>query len=95
MREAETVEAACRTLKKPSPSRLKKFIHELVMGKFTSHQLDNSELSFKDLSVIEDSFLQILVGYYHTRIEYPNQKDPDADEKTEKDSGQQEVRNEQ
>ena len=65
------------------------------MGKFTSHQLDNSELSFKDLSVIEDSFLQILVGYYHTRIEYPNQKDPDADEKTEKDSGQQEVRNEQ
>ena len=92
---ADTVEAACRTLKNPSPSRLKKFIHELVMGKFTSHQLDNSELSFKDLSVIEDSFLQILVGYYHTRIEYPNQKDPDADEKTEKDSGQQEVRNEQ
>lgn len=92
---ADTVEAACRTLKNPSPSRLKKFIHELVMGKFTSHQLDNSELSFKDLSVIEDSFLQILVGYYHTRIEYPNQKDPDADEKTEKDSGQQEVRIEQ
>lgn len=74
---ADTVEAACRTLKNPSVSRLEKFIHELIMTKFTHRQLDNSDLSFKDLAVIEDSFVQILAGYYHSRIEYPNQKDPD------------------
>ncbi len=76
---ADTVEAACRTLEKPSVSRLEKFIHQLVMGKFEHHQLDKSELTFKDLAVIEDSFVQILAGYYHSRIEYPNQKDPDDD----------------
>ncbi|MBO5137999.1 MAG: HDIG domain-containing protein [Spirochaetaceae bacterium] len=74
---ADTVEAACRTLKNPSVSRLEKFVHELIMGKFNNRQLDNSELSFRDLAVIEDSFVQILAGYYHSRIEYPNQKDPD------------------
>ena len=80
---ADTVEAACRTLKNPSVSRLEKFIHELVMAKYDHKQLDNSDLSFKDLAIIEDSFVQILAGYYHSRIEYPNQKDPDNGSKTE------------
>lgn len=74
---ADTVEAACRTLENPSVSRLEKFIHELVMSKFDHKQLDKSELSFRDLAVIEDSFVQILAGHYHSRIKYPNQKDPD------------------
>lgn len=75
---ADTVEAACRTLEKPSVSRLEKFIHQLVMGKYEHGQLDKANLTFKDLTAIEASFVTILAGYYHTRIEYPDQKDPDA-----------------
>lgn len=74
---ADTVEAACRTLDKPSTSRLEKFIHQLVMSKHEHQQLDNSNLTFRELSIIEESFVSILAGYYHTRIEYPDQKDPD------------------
>ena len=74
---ADSVEAACRTLTNPSVPRLEKFIHELIMKKFDSRQLDNSELSFRDLAKIEKSFVQTLASHYHSRIKYPNQKDPD------------------
>lgn len=75
---ADTVEAACRTLEKPSVSRLEKFIHTLVMSKYEHGQLDKANLTFRDLNAIEASFVTILAGYYHTRIEYPDQKDPDS-----------------
>ena len=73
---ADTVEAACRTLDKPSVPRLDKFIQTLIQSKIDHHQLDNCPLTFGDLTKIRESFVQILAGYYHSRIEYPNQKDP-------------------
>ncbi|GMO69007.1 MAG: hypothetical protein Ta2A_17270 [Treponemataceae bacterium] len=75
---ADTVEAACRTLEKPTAQRLEKFILQLIMTKVEHGQLDQSDLTFRDLEKIRLSFVQVLAGYYHTRIEYPNQKDPDA-----------------
>ena len=77
---ADTVEAACRTLEKPSVSRLDKFIQSLIASKLEHHQLDNCNLTFNDLTKIRESFVTILAGYYHSRIEYPDQKDPDAPE---------------
>ena len=74
---ADTVEAACRTLERPSVSRLEKFIHTLVMAKYEHRQLDRSNLTFKDLNVIEAAFVTVLAASYHSRIEYPDQKDPD------------------
>lgn len=75
---ADTVEAACRTLDKPSVSRLEKFIKTLIDGKIEQKQLDNCDLSFKDIAKIQDAFVQILAGYYHSRTKYPDQKDPDT-----------------
>ncbi len=74
---ADTVEAACRTLEKPSVPRLEKFIQTLFNSKIEHHQLDNCALTFKDMDTIKQTFVQILAGYYHSRIEYPDQKDPD------------------
>ena len=79
---ADIVEAACRTLEKPSVPRLEKFIDELVSGKIKSGQLDNSELTFREVRIIKAAFVKILAGYYHSRIEYPNQKNVDDDEGT-------------
>ena len=81
---ADTVEAACHTLDNPSVPRLEKFITQLVNGKVENNQLDNCGLTFRDVSKIKDAFIQVLTGYYHTRIEYPDQKDPSEDEKTDK-----------
>jgi putative nucleotidyltransferase with HDIG domain len=75
---SDVVEAACRTLEKPSVPRLEKFIGELIGKKIENHQLDNSDLTFREIEIIKKTFVNILAGYYHTRIEYPNQKDPDA-----------------
>lgn len=75
---ADTVEAACRTLENPSVTRLEKFITTLINAKAEHNQLDNCELTFRDISKIKDSFVQMLAGYYHSRIEYPDQKDPDS-----------------
>ncbi|MDR1786050.1 MAG: HDIG domain-containing protein [Spirochaetaceae bacterium] len=77
---ADTVEAACRTLEKPTASRLEKFIDQLCAAKVEHHQLDRCSLTFRELDQIKNAFLQILCGYYHSRIEYPDQKDPDAKE---------------
>lgn len=77
---ADTVEAACRTLEKKTAQRLDKFITVLINSKVEHHQLDNCGITFKDLSTVHDTFVQILAGYYHSRIEYPNQKDAESDE---------------
>jgi putative nucleotidyltransferase with HDIG domain len=74
---ADTSEAACRTLDKPTAQRLDKFIHQLIMDKVEHRQLDHCNLTFRDLGGIKDSFVRILAGYYHSRIEYPDQKDPE------------------
>lgn len=73
---ADTVEAACRTLDNPTEERLDKFIRTLINFKAEHHQLDKCELTYSDVTKIRAAFVKLLVGYYHTRIEYPDQKDP-------------------
>jgi putative nucleotidyltransferase with HDIG domain len=68
---ADVTEAAVRTLKKPTASRLEKFIQELIMAKFEHGQLSESELTFRDLETIKKAFVRVLAGHYHSRIEYP------------------------
>ena len=77
---ADTVEAACHTLENPTSSRLEKFIQTLFDSKAEHKQLDNCGLTFRDLAKVKESFVQLLTGYYHSRIEYPNQKDPDKED---------------
>ncbi len=68
---ADHVEAASRTLKKPSVAKLERLVWDVIMEKFTSGELNESNLTLRDLDVIKKSFVQILAGYFHTRIEYP------------------------
>jgi cyclic-di-AMP phosphodiesterase PgpH len=68
---ADTVEAASRTLKHPTETRLETFVQDMIMEKFNSGELGDSNLTFRDLELIRKSFVHILSGYFHTRIEYP------------------------
>ena len=78
---ADTVEAACKSLDNPTEARLEKFIDTLITSKMEHGQLDYCELTFGDLKKIKSVFVKILAAYYHGRIKYPNQKDPDAQDK--------------
>ncbi len=68
---ADSVEASSRTLSDPTPARLKSHIDKIVKGIFSEGQLDESELTFKDLHKISEQFLRILTGIFHQRIAYP------------------------
>jgi putative nucleotidyltransferase with HDIG domain len=72
---ADTVEAASRTLKKPNIAKLEKFVWDAIMEKFSSQDLGESDLTLRDLETIKKSFVQVLAGYYHSRIEYPKAKE--------------------
>jgi putative nucleotidyltransferase with HDIG domain len=72
---ADSVEAATRTLKRPTASRLEDFIREIIMDKVQDGQLDRSDLTFKDIDTVRDSFTRILAGHFHSRIGYPRLKE--------------------
>ncbi len=67
----DVVEASSRTLSNPTPSRIKTLVRERIERIFTDGQLDESELTFHDLYKIADSFIMILNGIFHHRIDYP------------------------
>jgi len=68
---ADTVEAATRALKDRSATRLEEVVRNMINKNFIDGQLDECDLTLKDLEVIGRSFVRILVGIYHQRIEYP------------------------
>jgi len=68
---ADVIEAASRTLDNPTPSRIRGLVQNLINKIFSDGQLDNCELTLKDLNNIAKSFIKILDGIYHHRIEYP------------------------
>jgi hypothetical protein len=69
---ADSVEAVSRTLEDPKPGRLRTAIEKIIEAKFTAGQLEECDLTLRDLHQIEESFLKILLGVFHSRIEYPS-----------------------
>lgn len=68
---ADSVEAACRSMKEPNYNKLENRIHQVVDNHIHDGQLSNCPLTFRQIQIIKDSFLSILKGVYHSRIEYP------------------------
>ncbi len=71
---ADVVEAASRTLDNPTPSRIRGLVQNLINNIFFDGQLDECELTLKDLHKIANSFDKILYGIHHHRIEYIEKK---------------------
>ncbi|MCX7979367.1 MAG: HDIG domain-containing protein, partial [Bdellovibrionaceae bacterium] len=68
---ADSIEAAARSLDEPTPARLQNIVANIIQRKFSDGQLDECNLSLKELSKIEAAFVRILLGVYHQRIDYP------------------------
>ena len=68
---ADAVEAASRSLSDPTPARIKSLIQRIVNNIFLDGQLEECELTLKDLQKIEESFIRILTAIFHQRIDYP------------------------
>ncbi len=68
---ADAVEAAARTLEDPKPARIKSLIKKIIDSKLQAGELSDSNLTFKDLSAVEQAFLPVLISIFHPRVEYP------------------------
>ncbi|MGD8376798.1 MAG: HDIG domain-containing protein, partial [Acidobacteriota bacterium] len=68
---ADSVEAAARTVDEPTPAKFKDVIRKIVNAVILDDQLTETDLTFKDLDGIQESFLKTLNSIYHHRIEYP------------------------
>ena len=71
---ADTVEAACKSLKNPTESELNEFVDKIVKFKVDNGQLSNSALSFDELNTITGVMKAKLKSIYHVRVEYPEDK---------------------
>ena len=76
---ADSVEAASRSLSDPTHRRLETLIEDIVAGRLADGQLDDTDLTFRDLSQIKRTFLSILLAIYHIRIRYPGQDEEEDD----------------
>ncbi|MEX1136361.1 MAG: HDIG domain-containing metalloprotein [Balneolales bacterium] len=83
---ADSIEAASRAMKDPSYTKLENLVSRMVDERIAEGQLSNTSLTFQNLTVIKESFLKILVGMYHGRIEYPDQEKLDNGQPEEKGS---------
>jgi putative nucleotidyltransferase with HDIG domain len=69
---ADSLEAATRTLANPTSSRIKNLVKEIIQKNLENGQLEECDLTLKDLDKIGDSFSRILTGMFHSRVEYPD-----------------------
>jgi putative nucleotidyltransferase with HDIG domain len=72
---ADSAEAASRTLKNPSAARIDEFVQDIIESKFREGQLNESTLTLRGLMKISIAFRRYLTGVFHSRIEYPDDKD--------------------
>ncbi|MEW6088142.1 MAG: HDIG domain-containing metalloprotein [bacterium] len=72
---ADIVEAASRTLNNPTPNHIKSMINRLINEKLKDNQLDECELSMRDITKIMQVFERVLIGIYHSRVDYPKTED--------------------
>ena len=75
---ADSVEAATRALREPTLAKMEELVHKIINNKFIDGQLDECDLTLKDLEKISQVFIHILTGISHTRVNYPEEKNDAA-----------------
>lgn len=68
------IEAATRSLPEKTFEKIKDMIDRMIDQKIDDRQLDESELTFRDINIIKETLLQKLINIYHVRIEYPEER---------------------
>lgn len=72
---ADSIEAASRSLDKPTPAKLDALVRNIINQKILDGQLDNCELTNRDIAIIKTVFSTSLTNSLHARIPYPSAED--------------------
>ena len=71
---ADSIESATRVLQEPTPERVRDLVDGIIESKRQDGQLDEAPLTMRDITVLKDTFVTVLSGIYHHRIDYPTTK---------------------
>jgi len=82
---ADAAEAASRTLSEPTPARIAGLVQRITNSIFLDGQLEECELTLKDLQKIQESFSRILAAFFHQRIDYPTLPSSEVQKKNDED----------
>ncbi len=69
---ADSVEAAVKSLPKPTPAKVETLVQRIIRERLDDGQFDECNLTLKDLNNVKNSFIKVLGGMFHNRIEYPD-----------------------
>lgn len=79
---ADGVEAAIRSLDKPTPVKIQAIVNRIIKEKLDDNQLNDSNLTLSDLEKIKKVFINVISNQYHSRIKYPDQEKGQNESKT-------------
>lgn len=71
---ADSIEAAVRSIHDPTKCKVEEMINNIINERLNDGQLNNCDLTLRDIDEIKKAFLKGLLGIYHQRIEYPVDK---------------------
>jgi putative nucleotidyltransferase with HDIG domain len=71
---ADAVESASRTLSEPTPGRIEGLVSDLMRKRLEDGQFDDCGLTLKEIAEIRSSLVKSLIGIYHGRVKYPEQR---------------------
>src|SRR6266568_4726987 len=71
---ADAVESASRSLEKPTPAKIEQLVNDIIDQRISDHQLDECDLTLRDVRVIAERFRFTLMMMLHSRIAYPKQE---------------------
>src|SRR5204862_6158980 len=71
---ADAVESASRTLSEPTPARIENLVRDLIDKRLRDGQFDECGLTLKEIGEIRESLIKSLIGIYHGRVKYPEQR---------------------
>lgn len=71
---ADSIESATRVLQEPTPERVRDLVEGIIGSKQQDGQLDQAPLTMREITALKDTFVKVLSGIYHHRIDYPTTK---------------------
>lgn len=70
---ADSTEAAVRSIEKVTPKKIEQMVNDIVKSKFEDKQLDEADITLREINIIKNTLVDGLISIYHSRISYPEQ----------------------
>jgi putative nucleotidyltransferase with HDIG domain len=75
---ADSCEAAARSLSEPTPENIRFIVTKIIDAILSDDQLDECDLTLRELTQIREVMIKSLVAIYHSRVDYPGYTPPNS-----------------